>query len=69
MKVGCVFGLEIEAAFPTKMSGKLTITARGQSFERKVAAPRGERGNCPAESALRAKFTGLADRVLVASQP
>ena len=63
-KVKCEFDLEIETEFPTNMSGKLTIKARGQTFEQKVVVPKGEPGNFLSEIELRAKFAGLTDAVL-----
>lgn len=55
---------DAEAAFPTYMSGKLTVRARGQAFEAFVKVPRGEPANFLSEAELRAKFHGLADAVL-----
>jgi 2-methylcitrate dehydratase PrpD len=63
-KVECVFDPEIEAEFPTNMSGKLTITAGGKTFEQKVVVPKGEPSNFLSEAELRAKFAGLTDAVL-----
>ncbi len=63
-KVTCAFDPEIEAEFPTNMSGKLTIEARGQTFVQKVVVPKGEPSNFLTENELRAKFHGLADAVL-----
>ncbi len=63
-KVTCEFDPEIEAEFPTNMSGKLTIEARGQTFVQKVVVPKGEPSNFLTENELRAKFHGLADAVL-----
>jgi 2-methylcitrate dehydratase PrpD len=63
-KVECAFDPEIEAEFPTNMSGKLTIEARGQRFEQKVVVPKGEPSNFLSEVELRAKFAGLTDAVL-----
>jgi 2-methylcitrate dehydratase PrpD len=63
-KVACVFDPEIEAEFPTNMSGKLTIEARGQIFEQKVVVPKGEPSNFLTENELRAKFAGLTVSVL-----
>jgi 2-methylcitrate dehydratase PrpD len=59
-----VFDPEIEAEFPTNMSGKLTITAGGKTFEQKVVVPKGEPSNFLTENELRAKFAGLTDAVL-----
>jgi 2-methylcitrate dehydratase PrpD len=67
-KVRCEFDPEIEAEFPTNMSGKLTIEARGQRFEQKVVVPKGEPSNFLTEAELRAKFAGLADSVLGAER-
>jgi 2-methylcitrate dehydratase PrpD len=55
---------EVEADFPTYMSGKLTVQARGQTFVKKINVPKGEPGNFLTEAELRAKFHGLADSVL-----
>jgi 2-methylcitrate dehydratase PrpD len=63
-KVECAFDPEIEAEFPANMSGKLTITARGRTFEQKVVVPKGEPGNFLSEAELRAKFAGLTDAIL-----
>ena len=63
-KVECVFDAEIEAECPTNMSGKLTITAGGKTFEQKVVVPKGEPSNFLTEAELRAKFAGLTDAVL-----
>jgi 2-methylcitrate dehydratase PrpD len=67
-KVECAFDPEIEAEFPTNMSGKLTIEARGQRFEQKVVVPKGEPSNFLSEAELRAKFAGLTDAVLGADR-
>ena len=67
-KIACVFDPEIEAEFPANMSGKLTLRARGQTFERKVVVPRGEPSNFLSETELRAKFHGLADAILGADR-
>jgi 2-methylcitrate dehydratase PrpD len=67
-KVECVFDPEIEAEFPTNMSGKLTIEARGQRFEQKVVVPKGEPSNFLSEHELRAKFAGLTDAILGADR-
>ena len=67
-KIECVFDPEIEAEFPTNMSGKLTIEARGRRFEQKVVVPKGEPGNFLSEAELRGKFAGLTDAVLGAER-
>ena len=66
-RVRCENDPAIEAEFPANMSGKLTLRARGQVFERTVVVPRGEPANFPDEAAFRAKFAGLADDVLGAA--
>jgi 2-methylcitrate dehydratase PrpD len=63
-KVTCAFDPEIEAEFPTNMSGKLTIEAGGKHYEQKVVVPKGEPGNFLSEAELRAKFAGLTEAVL-----
>ena len=50
------------------MSGKLTVTARGQSFSQKVVVPKGEPGNFLTEAELCAKCTGLTDALLGAER-
>ncbi|MDB5314283.1 MAG: uncharacterized protein JWO24_127 [Rhodospirillales bacterium] len=67
-KITCEQDPEIEAEFPTNMSGKLTVRARGQVFTRKVVVPKGEPGNFLTESELRQKFTALCDAVLGADR-
>jgi len=63
-KVTCAFDPEIEAEFPTNMSGKLTIEARGLRFEQTVVVPKGEPANFLTEQELRAKFAGLTEAVI-----
>jgi 2-methylcitrate dehydratase PrpD len=63
-KVTCEFDPEIEAEFPTNMSGKLTIAARGDRYVQKVVVPKGEPSNFLTEAELRAKFAGLTEAVL-----
>ena len=67
-KVECTFDPEIEAEFPTNMSGKLTIEARGRTFVSKVVVPKGEPSNFLSEAELRSKFAGLTDAVLGADR-
>jgi 2-methylcitrate dehydratase PrpD len=66
-KIECVHDPEIEAEFPANMSCKLTLSARGRVFSRKVIMPKGEPPNFPTEAELRAKFHGLAEPVIGAS--
>lgn len=63
-KVDCIHDPEIEAEFPTNMSGKITIAARGRTFSRKVVVPLGEPSNFLATDALLAKFLALAAPIL-----
>jgi 2-methylcitrate dehydratase PrpD len=63
-RIRCELDPEIEAEFPANMSGKITITARGQRFTRKVVVPKGEPSNFLTEAELRAKFSGLVEAVL-----
>jgi 2-methylcitrate dehydratase PrpD len=67
-KVRCEYDAEIEAEFPTNMSGKLTIHARGQVFVKKIVVPRGEPSNFLSRDELLAKFTSLAASVLGSAQ-
>ena len=63
-RVVCEPDPEIEAEFPTNMSGKVTIQANGQIYARTVVVPKGEPGNFLTEAELRAKFDGLTVGVL-----
>jgi 2-methylcitrate dehydratase PrpD len=63
-KVTCEFDSEIEAEFPTNMSGKLTIWAGNRTFEQKVVVPKGEPSNFLTEMELKAKFFGLTNSML-----
>jgi 2-methylcitrate dehydratase PrpD len=67
-KVTCAFDQDMEDEFPTNMSGKLTIEARGQRFEQSVVVPKGEPSNFLSEAELRAKFAGLTNAVLGAER-
>ena len=67
-KVRCEYDAEIEAEFPTNMSGKLTVHARGQIFVKKIVVPRGEPSNFLSRDELLAKFTSLAASVLGSAQ-
>ncbi|WP_158745986.1 MmgE/PrpD family protein [Acidisphaera sp. L21] len=63
-KVICEQDPEIEAEFPTNMSGKVTVLAGGKTFTKKVVVPKGEPSNFLTENELRAKFAGLTEAVL-----
>jgi 2-methylcitrate dehydratase PrpD len=67
-KVRCEYDAEIEAEFPTNMSGKLTVHARGQVFVKKIVVPKGEPSNFLSRDELLAKFTNLAASVLGSAQ-
>jgi len=67
-KVTCEFDTEIEAEFPTNMSGKLTIQAGNRTFEQKVVVPKGEPSNFLTEAELKAKFFGLTTSILGADR-
>ena len=60
---------EIEAEFPTNMSGKLTIQAGNRTFEQKVVVPKGEPSNFLTEAELQAKFFGLTKACLAPTAP
>ncbi len=59
-KVHCEFDPEIEAEYPTNMSGKITISARGKTFTKKVTVPKGEPSNFFGADELKGKFMQLA---------
>ena len=63
-KVDCVHDPEIEAEFPANMSGRITIVARGQTFERRVIVPFGEPSNFLGADGVNAKFLQLAEPTL-----
>jgi 2-methylcitrate dehydratase PrpD len=67
-KVRCEYDAEIEAEFPTNMSGKLTVHARGRVFVKKIVVPKGEPSNFLSRDELLAKFTSLAASVLGSAQ-
>ncbi|WP_431285478.1 MmgE/PrpD family protein [Humitalea sp. 24SJ18S-53] len=66
--IACEHDPDVEAFFPTNMSGKVTLRARGQVFVRVVEVPKGEPDNFLTEAELLAKFHALADAVLGAEQ-
>lgn len=63
-KVSCVHDDEMQAEYPTNMSGKVTLRARGQTFVRTVVVPKGEPSNFLTDVELRSKFLGLTASVL-----
>jgi 2-methylcitrate dehydratase PrpD len=63
-KVICEQDPEIEAEFPTNMSGKVTVQAGGKTYTKTVVVPKGEPSNFLTENELRAKFAGLTEAVL-----
>jgi 2-methylcitrate dehydratase PrpD len=67
-RIACEYDPEVEAFYPTNMSGKVTLTARGQTFSRIVEVPKGEPDNFLTEAELLAKFHALADAVLGAER-
>ena len=67
-KVICEDDADAQAVFPDKMAGKVTVTARGQTFSKFITDPKGEPENFLTEAELRAKFAGLTDAVLTAPQ-
>ena len=67
-KVHCGFDAAIEAEYPANMSGRITIHARGRTFERTVIVPKGEPSNFLTEAELREKFAGLTGALLGASR-
>ena len=63
-KIDCVLAPEIEALFPARMAGKLTIRAGGETFTETVTIAKGEPENFLTEEELRGKFLNLAVPVL-----
>ncbi|GAC1490515.1 MAG: MmgE/PrpD family protein [Acetobacteraceae bacterium] len=63
-RIDCVPDAEVQAEFPTNMSGKLTVVADGNTWQRMVRVPKGEPTNFLTDAELRAKFNGLAAPVL-----
>jgi 2-methylcitrate dehydratase PrpD len=63
-RVTCEQDPEIEAEFPTNMSGKVTVLAGGRRYSRTVVVPKGEPTNFLTEAELRAKFAGLTEAIL-----
>ncbi|MGH7086255.1 MAG: MmgE/PrpD family protein, partial [Acetobacteraceae bacterium] len=67
-KIHCELDPEIEALFPAHMAAKVTIKARGQSFEKIELVPKGEPERFLIETELGAKFARLAEPVLGAER-
>jgi 2-methylcitrate dehydratase PrpD len=63
-KVQCQHDPEIEAEFPTNMSGKIAIAARGTTFTKKVVVPKGEPSNFFTDDELQRKFMQLSEPVM-----
>jgi 2-methylcitrate dehydratase PrpD len=63
-RIICEWDADVQAAFPANMSGKLTITAAGQTHQQMVIVPKGEPGNFPSGDELRQKFMALTTTVL-----
>ncbi len=67
-KIHCEADPEIEALFPAQMAAKVTIKARGQTFEKIELVPKGEPERFLLEAELGAKFASLAEPVLGAER-
>jgi 2-methylcitrate dehydratase PrpD len=63
-KIHCEHDADIQAEFPRNMSGRISITTRGQVLTQKIIVPKGEPSNFLTEQELRDKFSGLVDAVL-----
>ena len=63
-RIVCEQDEQVQAEFPDNMSGKLTVVAGGQTWERFVRVPKGEPENFMTDPELRAKFNSLVAPVL-----
>ena len=63
-RVTCEYDAGMQAEYPVNMSGKLTIVAAGQTYQRVVVVPKGEPSNFLTQGELRAKFMALTGAVL-----
>ncbi|HYZ62480.1 MAG TPA: MmgE/PrpD family protein [Acetobacteraceae bacterium] len=63
-RIACEQDEDVQREFPANMSGKLTVVARGQTWQRFVKVPKGEPSNFLTDAELRAKFAGLAAPIL-----
>jgi len=63
-RISCERDAEVQAEYPAKMAGKLTIVAAGQTYQRTVLVPKGEPGNFLTQEELRRKFMALTGAVL-----
>jgi len=63
-RITCEYDAGMQAEYPANMSGKLTVVAAGQTYQRVVVVPKGEPSNFLAQDELRAKFMALTGAVL-----
>src|SRR5262249_30128564 len=63
-RVRCEHSEQVEAQYPSNMSGTLRVHARGETFADTVIVPTGEPSNMLRETALLAKFTHLVEPTL-----
>ena len=63
-RIDCVHDADVQADFPARISGRVTVLARGEEFTRKILVMKGEPENFLSEGELRAKFAGLTETVL-----
>ena len=63
-RITCEYDTGMQAEYPVNMSGKLTIVAAGQTYQRVVVVPKGEPSNFLTQDELRAKFMALTGAVL-----
>jgi 2-methylcitrate dehydratase PrpD len=66
-RIRCENDPEMEAEFPSNMSGRLIVKSRGETFTKTVIVPKGEPANFPSDSELSAKYSGLVDPVIGAT--
>jgi len=63
-RITCEYDAGMQAEYPVNMSGKLTVVAAGQTYQRVVVVPKGEPSNFLTQDELRAKFMALTGAVL-----
>jgi len=66
-RIRCEKDPEMEAEFPSNMSGKLTVQSKGKTLTITVIVPKGEPSNFLSDAELSAKYSGLVEPVIGAT--